>query len=137
MSVQSAPPTSASIRAVRWSRRGRLRLGARWNGIAAIIAVIVIIGLPVLALIGPYPIDPFRPDPNAIGIAPNGVHWFGTDGNGMDVFARTIEAAKLDVPISVGGAQRTPHFQIGPYFPQSVGAAATDRYDSIKVWSCP
>ena len=101
MSVQSAPPTSASIRAVRWSRRGRLRLGARWNGIAATIAVIVIIGLPVLALIGPYPIDPFRPDPNAIGIAPNGVHWFGTDGNGMDVFARTIEAAKLDVPISV------------------------------------
>src|SRR5690606_21989965 len=69
--------------------------------IAATIAVVVIVGLPLLAVIGPYPVDPLRPDPDSIGMAPNALHWFGTDGNGMDVFARTIEAAKLDVPISV------------------------------------
>lgn len=101
MSVQGAPHTSPAIRVARWSRRGRLRLGGRWNVVAVTLAVVVILGLPLLALIGPYPVDPLRPDPDAIGVAPNAAHWFGTDGNGMDVFARTIEAAKLDVPISV------------------------------------
>ena len=48
------------------------------------------------------------------------------------------EAKLFDVPITVSGAgQRAPFLQIGPYFPQSPGASATDRYDSIKLWSCP
>lgn len=101
MSVQGIPHTSPSMRAVRWSRRGRLRLRGNWNIVAVTIAVAVVVGLPLLAMIGPYPVDPLRPDPNAISLPPSPTHWFGTDGNGMDVFSRTIEAAKLDVPISV------------------------------------
>lgn len=101
MSAPGFPQTSPSIRAVRWSRRGRLRLGGHASAVAVALALLVLIGLPLLALIGAYPADPLHPDPNAIGIGPGAQHWFGTDGNGMDVFSRTIEAAKLDVPISI------------------------------------
>ncbi|WP_211231803.1 ABC transporter permease [Amycolatopsis balhimycina] len=36
-------------------------------------------------------------------MAPNGSHWFGTDANGFDVFSRTIEAARIDLPLAFGG----------------------------------
>jgi ABC-type dipeptide/oligopeptide/nickel transport system permease subunit len=67
----------------------------------AAIAVAIIVGLPLMAVVAPLPHDPLRPDTDAIGIAPNGTHWFGTDGNGMDIFSRTIEAAKLDLPVAL------------------------------------
>ncbi|WP_251438614.1 MULTISPECIES: ABC transporter permease [unclassified Microbacterium] len=101
MSAPGFPQTSPSIRAVRWSRRGRLRLSGHAGVVAVALALLVLIGLPLLAILGAYPADPLHPDPNAIGIGPGAQHWFGTDGNGMDVFSRTIEAAKLDVPISI------------------------------------
>ncbi|WP_427017531.1 ABC transporter permease [Pseudarthrobacter sp. P1] len=49
----------------------------------------------------PFPHNPLQPDVNSIALAPGAVHWFGTDNNGMDVFSRTIEAARLDLPISL------------------------------------
>ena len=101
MSVQGLPPASPGLRVSGWARRGRARGYGRSKPALTAAAVAVIVGLPLAALLLPLPHDPLRPDPNAIGIAPNLVHWFGTDGNGMDVFSRTIEAAKLDLPIAL------------------------------------
>ncbi|MCA4134010.1 ABC transporter permease [Arthrobacter sp. M4] len=101
MSIQGLPRTSPGLRVTGWPRRSRNFLTNKSSTVLTAIAVAVIVGLPLLALFAPLPHDPFRPDTNAIGIAPNGIHWFGTDGNGMDVFSRTIEAAKLDLPIAL------------------------------------
>lgn len=94
-------PRTRSIRLPLRGRVSKTRRAAAASTVVTVIAVIIVIGLPVLALIGPYPVDPLRPDPSAIAAAPNATHWFGADGNGMDVFSRTIEAAKLDMPIAL------------------------------------
>lgn len=101
MSIQGLPRTSPGLRATGWVRKGQTLLIGRSNAIMVAIAVAIIVGLPLVAVLAPFPHDPLRPDINAIGIAPNGTHWFGTDGNGMDVFSRTIEAAKLDLPVAL------------------------------------
>lgn len=101
MSIQGLPRTSPGLRAVAWARRGQTLLVNRSSPIMAAIAMVIIVGLPLMALVAPLPHDPMRPDTDAIGIAPNGTHWFGTDGNGMDIFSRTIEAAKLDLPVAL------------------------------------
>jgi ABC-type dipeptide/oligopeptide/nickel transport system permease subunit len=75
---------------------------SRSSNALTVAAALIIVGLPLLALVMPYPHSPLTPNPNAIAVAPNGTYWFGTDGNGMDIFSRTIEAAKLDLPISLG-----------------------------------
>ncbi|MGN6406416.1 ABC transporter permease [Sinomonas sp.] len=101
MSVQGLPGTSPGLRAAGWAQRGRAIVLSRSSNALTVAAAVVIIGLPLLALVMPYPHSPLTPNPNAIAVAPNGTYWFGTDGNGMDVFSRTIEAAKLDLPISL------------------------------------
>lgn len=101
MTEQRVVPRTTPIRVNGIRKRNTLRLSGSWNTVALIFAVVVLVGLPLYSLLGIYPHSPFRPDPTAIGVAPNSVYWFGTDGNGMDVFSRTIEAAKLDVPISL------------------------------------
>ncbi|MCG2622563.1 ABC transporter permease [Arthrobacter sp. I2-34] len=101
MSVQELPSTSPGLRPPAWARRARMRAHGRSSPILTAFAAAVIIGLPLVALVLPLPHDPLRPDPDSIGIAPNLSHWFGTDENGMDVFARTLEAAKLDLPIAL------------------------------------
>jgi len=102
MSVQGLPRTSPGLRAAGWAGKGRARVAARSSNVVTALAAAIIIGLPLLALFMHYPHNPLRPDPNALALAPNGTYWFGTDGNGMDVFSRTIEAAKLDLPIALG-----------------------------------
>lgn len=101
MSIQGLPRTSPGLRATEWARRGRTLLAGRSSTVMVVIAVTIIVGLPLLAMVAALPHDPFRPDTDAIGIAPNGTHWFGTDGNGMDIFSRTIEAARLDLPVAL------------------------------------
>lgn len=102
MSVQGIPRTSPGLRATGWAQRGRAVMLTHSSTALTSAAALVLVGLPVLAFVMPQRFSPFAPDPNMIGAAPNATHWFGTDGNGMDVFSRTIEAARLDLPISLG-----------------------------------
>ncbi|GAA2238525.1 ABC transporter permease [Herbiconiux moechotypicola] len=46
---------------------------------------------------------PFPPTASvgAAGSAPDGVHWFGTDSAGMDVFSRTIASFRIDVLLGI------------------------------------
>ncbi|WP_020638727.1 ABC transporter permease subunit [Amycolatopsis balhimycina] len=62
-----------------------------------------IIGLFLASVFAPLPYAPTTPDTSVISVAPNGSHWFGTDANGFDVFSRTIEAARIDLPLAFGG----------------------------------
>jgi len=101
MSIQGLPRTSPGLRVTGWARRGQTLLIDQSSAVLVAIAVAIIVGLPLMAMFAPLPHDPLRPDTDAIAIAPNGTHWFGTDGNGMDIFSRTIEAAKLDLPVAL------------------------------------
>lgn len=101
MSVQGIPRTSPGLRTAVWARRGRAKVLSGSSTLLTVLAAAIIVGLPLLALVMPYAHSPLRPDPNAIARPPGATYWFGTDGNGMDVFSRTIEAAKLDLPIAL------------------------------------
>lgn len=67
------------------------------------------IGVGVLAVVLlagyflPLPHSPTRPDPLNTLAPPNGDHWFGTDSDGFDVFARTVSSARRDLPLALGG----------------------------------
>ena len=62
-----------------------------------------ILGLYLASLIAPLPFSPTTPDTNVISQPPDSTHWFGTDGSGFDIFSRTIDAARIDLPLSVAG----------------------------------
>lgn len=66
----------------------------------SIIAVIVLLGVlaPLLTR------DPLAQDVRARLLPPSGAHWFGTDDLGRDVFARTIHAIRVDLPLAFLGS---------------------------------
>lgn len=43
-------------------------------------------------LVSPY--DPTQARPEAVLLAPNARHWFGTDPNGMDIFSRLVHGSR-------------------------------------------
>lgn len=63
-----------------------------------------IVGLFALAgILSPW-ITPFNPTqafPREILVAPDATYWFGTDGNGMDIFSRVIHGARYAFAIAV------------------------------------
>jgi peptide/nickel transport system permease protein len=69
--------------------------------VAGALVLLVLLGWAIAL---PLPFDPRLPDPAAILAAPSAQHWFGADQNGIDVFSRTIAAARNDIPLAFGGA---------------------------------
>jgi peptide/nickel transport system permease protein len=89
-------------------------------GLAIAVISIVLMGIgPVIA-----PIDPNAEDFAATLAAPSGEHWFGTDQNGRDVFARVIAAPRADMFIAL--ASTALAFLIG--VPLGVAAIGTSRF---------
>jgi peptide/nickel transport system permease protein len=69
---------------------------------AVIFGLCVIIINLCLAAVGPA-IAPFptqAPSGDSL-IPPNGVHWFGTDVSGMDIFSRVLAAPRIDLTIAL------------------------------------
>lgn len=84
------------------SRVGRAIRAVRRH--PAVTTGVVVLGAMLAAGFSlPLPYDPTTPDPLNTSTGPSGDHWFGTDGDGFDVFARTIDAAQRDLPLAVGG----------------------------------
>lgn len=84
------------------------RLGNRLRGISrlsptATAGVIIILLFGVLALFSGLfmPHDPVSSFTDSILQPPSAEHWFGTDGNGMDVFSRVIYGAKFGFGIAI------------------------------------
>jgi peptide/nickel transport system permease protein len=63
----------------------------------------VLMALVLMGLILPLPFSPTQPDVGSISLAPNSLHWFGTDINGFDVFSRTVAAAPRDISLAFAG----------------------------------
>lgn len=71
---------------------------------ATIVAGTVTLLLLMLAgLFLPLPYSPVVPDPANTSLPPGADHWFGTDSNGFDVFARTVASAGRDLPLALLG----------------------------------
>lgn len=61
----------------------------------------------LVALVAAFPglftsVDPHYADPNQSLLGPSAQHWFGTDLQGHDVYARTIYGARASVAVGVG-----------------------------------
>ena len=82
--------------------RNRTRGLARLSPTATA-GVIIILFFGVLALFSNLfmPHDPVASYTDKILQAPSADHWFGTDGNGMDVFSRVIYGAKFGFGIAI------------------------------------
>ena len=62
--------------------------------------------LTIMLLAGfflPLPHSPIRPDALNTLEPPSSLHWFGTDSDGFDIFARTIASARRDLPLAIFG----------------------------------
>ena len=70
---------------------------------AALFGLAVLV--PMLLAILTYPLWlPYKPndiDLMAMNAGPSATHWFGTDGVGRDVFARTLEGGRISLLVAV------------------------------------
>jgi len=66
-------------------------------------SVAFLVLISILAIIAPFlPInEPIKTDMFNTNAPPSHEHWFGTDENGMDIFSRTINAARYDLVIAI------------------------------------
>lgn len=83
--------------------RRRQRSGGRRAYVGAAIGTIIVLGLFIGSYI-PTPHSPFTPLAGATLKPPSSRFWFGTDGSGLDVFARTLRAGRTDIPLAVLGS---------------------------------
>jgi len=104
MPTPGAPPANVDhdqVGRVRATARGLWRFMtssmAAFTG-TVIVVLFVIVGALADVLV---PTDPLKVFGSDLLEPPGADHWFGTDGNGMDVFARTIHAIQIDLVISV------------------------------------
>lgn len=78
--------------------------GARHRGsrirVAVLLSLLAIVIL--ISAFAPLPQSATTPDSMAVLQAPNAKHWFGTDESGLDVFARTIRSAHIDLLVAIG-----------------------------------
>lgn len=66
-------------------------------------AALIVLVLLVAAVPGLFTgIDPHYADPNQSLLGPSAQHWFGTDLQGHDVYARTIYGARASVAVGLG-----------------------------------
>ncbi|MCT1477235.1 ABC transporter permease [Microbacterium sp. p3-SID336] len=84
----------------RTMERVRLLLRSR-SGLAGLIIVILLGVLSLVSAFGLLPFDPLAQDPPSRLQPPSGVHWFGTDQFGRDVFSRVAAGVANSALISV------------------------------------
>jgi len=65
--------------------------------------IIIVVIFAVLAILAPVlaPYSPTRTFPDAVLTGPSAAHWFGTDGNGMDVFSRVLYGCRYGFGIAI------------------------------------
>src|SRR5712691_6057208 len=92
-------PTAAPRGSSFWADTLHRVLGNR----AAVAGAIVVVTFVVAALLAPV-LAPFDPLKGRLGnrlVAPNAVHWLGTDELGRDILSRVLYGARLTVQIQV------------------------------------
>jgi len=84
----------------RTMERVRLLLRSR-SGLTGLIIVVLLAVLSLVSAFGLLPFDPLAQDPPSRLQPPSGVHWFGTDQFGRDVFSRVAAGVANSALISV------------------------------------
>jgi peptide/nickel transport system permease protein len=86
-----ALPDRARSASARWlSRLTRNRL--------ALAGLVILLVLGITAIVGPFLVaDPNQQDVQARFLKPDREHWFGTDELGRDIFARTVNGARISI----------------------------------------
>lgn len=72
--------------------------GTKLSGGCVVVLLVIVGGALAGPWLAPWPADEI--DWDAIDQAPNAVHWFGTDGVGRDLFARTLDGARTSLAIA-------------------------------------
>lgn len=70
---------------------------------AAVVGLIIIVGLGALALLAPY-ITSYDPNQQSLAAAlqpPSSKHWFGTDNLGRDIFTRILFGGRISLLVGV------------------------------------
>ena len=82
--------------------------GDTWRGLrrrpkfiiaAALIAFVIVVAAFPALFTGA---DPGYADPNQSLLTPSAVHWFGTDLQGHDIYARTVYGARASITVGLG-----------------------------------
>jgi peptide/nickel transport system permease protein len=102
MSNISISGALTSVEAEEYTAEHRSRSGLRDYTMLAI-GMAPLLVLFIAALVAPLPFSPTHPNVGAISLPPNATHIFGTDASGFDIFSRTIAAARVDLPLAIGG----------------------------------
>lgn len=107
ISVSSEPPVPPSpgrrLRRVGEAARTLTRvLRANPLTLAGFVLVVGIVAAAVVVLVAPHLLTPYAPDQLTTDYTqgPSWTHPFGTDGNGIDIFAETLYALPLDLAIA-------------------------------------
>ncbi|ORW31493.1 peptide ABC transporter permease [Mycobacterium paraense] len=77
----------------------KLRRRPKFVVAAALIALIVVVALFPALFTG---IDPGYADPSQSLLPPSAAHWFGTDLQGHDIYARTVYGARASLTVGLG-----------------------------------
>jgi oligopeptide transport system permease protein len=76
-----------------------LRRCPKFVGATALILFVVVVAAFPTLFTGA---DPNYADPNQSLLAPSAMHWFGTDLQGHDIYARTVYGARASIIVGVG-----------------------------------
>lgn len=76
----------------------RTSFGTKLSSGCVVVLLVVVCGALVGPWLAPWPADEI--DWDAIDQAPNALHWFGTDGVGRDLFARTLDGGRTSLAIA-------------------------------------
>ncbi|MBM3505420.1 MAG: ABC transporter permease [Alphaproteobacteria bacterium] len=99
MTAVSLPDIAAAPRFSLWNRLK----GLSHRSATAVIGGIIVAIFGLLSIVAPWivPYDPILPFTDKLLAPPSAEHWFGTDGNGMDVFSRVIYATRYAFGIAI------------------------------------
>ena len=76
----------------------RTFFGTKLSSGCVVVLLVIVCGALVGPWLAPWPADEI--DWDAIDQAPNASHWFGTDGVGRDLFARTLDGGRTSLAIA-------------------------------------
>jgi oligopeptide transport system permease protein len=131
MSVMTAPTAAEEIAGRSLWQDAMTRLKRNRAAVVSLVVLGIIALLALFApLLSPHPFDEVYFD--EIGAPPNfaKAHWFGTDGNGRDLFVRTLYGAR--VSLAVGLAATSVSLLIGVAYGAIAGYFG-GRVDSIMM----
>ena len=98
IAIQPCPATRSGLAKV-WGKV----VGVSRRSPTSVIGLVIILIFGLMALFAPLlmPYDPIATNSDAILHGPSAAHWFGTDGNGMDVLSRVIYGSRYAFGIAI------------------------------------